>query len=64
MEKAKCCACCGNPLRFPYDCDEICKICGWQDDDIQNDDPDFEGGANDMSLNQAKMAYAQGRKVL
>ena len=63
MNNPKICACCGNPLRFPYDCYEICKICGWEDDDIQNDDPDFEGGANDMSLNQAKVASAQGKKV-
>ena len=36
---------------------EICPVCGWQDDDIQNADPDFAGGANEMSLNQAKDAY-------
>ena len=64
MEKAKCCACCGQRTLPENSFYEICTICGWQDDDIQNDDPNFEGGANDMSLNQAKMAYVQGRKVL
>jgi hypothetical protein len=31
---------------------EICDICGWEDDDIQEDDPDYAGGANKQSLNQ------------
>ena len=57
------CKCCGNyslPIGTVY---EICSICNWEDDDIQNDNPDLEGGANDMSLNQAKKAYKNGQKV-
>ena len=46
-----------------YDMYWICPVCGWQDDEVQNDEPDFEGGANDMSLNQAKEAYRQGKPV-
>lgn len=23
-----------------------CDYCAWEDDDVQNKDPDFEGGAN------------------
>ena len=49
-----CCQRNSLPSRSAY---EICPVCGWQDDDIQNDDPDLEGGANEMSLNQAKEAY-------
>ena len=33
---------------------DICTICHWEDDNIQFDDPDYEGGANHESLNQAK----------
>ena len=59
------CACCGS-LEVP-DGEEglyyICDICGWENDPIQNDKPDYEGGANKMSLNQAKKAYAEGKKV-
>lgn len=36
---------------------EICEICGWEDDSVQFDDPDFEGGANPYSLNQARENY-------
>ena len=32
---------------------EICD-CGWEDCGVQEDDPDYEGGANVLSLNQAR----------
>lgn len=32
----------------------ICEYCGWESDNIQNDDPEYFGGANHMSLNQYK----------
>ena len=63
QDKIKVCACCGKPLRFTYSCNEICKECGWEDDEVQNDDPQFDGGANEMSLEQAKAAYKQGKPV-
>jgi hypothetical protein len=28
----------------------ICRICGWEDDDVQLDDPFYQGGANGISL--------------
>ena len=58
------CPCCGNmtlddePGHF-----DICDVCGWEDDNIQRDDPDFWGGANDMSLNQAREAFKQGKPI-
>ena len=39
---------------------EICPVCGWEDDALQEAQPDYEGGANKMSLNQAKEAYKNG----
>lgn len=47
------CACCGKyELEMPdYD---VCEICGWEDDPLQNMKPDYRGGANKMSLNQAR----------
>ena len=39
---------------------EICPICGWEDDPVQRKDPDFAGGANSLSLNEAIMKYAEG----
>lgn len=38
---------------------EICPICGWEDDGIQRDDPDYAGGANRLSLNNYKKAWEE-----
>lgn len=43
--------------------DDICTVCGWQDDDIQNDDPDFAGGANELSLNEYRRKFKEKRKI-
>ena len=29
---------------------EICDICGWEDDNVQLQDPQYRGGANKKSL--------------
>ncbi|KJH63956.1 CPCC family cysteine-rich protein [Acinetobacter calcoaceticus] len=50
------CPCCGY-LTFddlPDGSFEICPVCFWEDDNVQNDDPDYGGGANGISLNTAK----------
>lgn len=36
---------------------EICNICGWEDDAVQNDDPNYTGGANELSLNQYRQFW-------
>lgn len=59
------CACCGSievpkgeaGLYYP------CFHCGWENDEIQRDEPDYAGGANKMSLNEAKEAYKKGLPV-
>lgn len=38
---------------------EICPVCGWEDDNVQFDDPDFDGGANEPSLNEAKVNFRE-----
>lgn len=56
MSKYKC-PCCGYytlPKAGAYD---ICPVCYWEDDPIQEDDPLFEGGANDLCLEQCRKNY-------
>lgn len=40
----------------------VCRVCGWEDDDVQNLDPDYPGGANDMSLNQHKKFWEDSKE--
>ncbi|MBD3109897.1 hydrolase [Bacillus sp. AGMB 02131] len=52
------CSCCGyKTFEEPPGNYEICGVCYWEDDGVQNDDPDFEGGANEVSLRQAQRNY-------
>ena len=57
------CPVCGKFDFEGYNCFDDCEVCGWIDDAVQVNEPDLEGGANKMSLNQAKEAYAEGRRV-
>lgn len=55
------CPCCGyltldEPAPGTY---AICKVCFWEDDPVQFDDLAFEGGANDVSLDQARMNFRE-----
>lgn len=36
---------------------EICPECGWENDPVQNRDEDYSGGANKMSLKEARKSY-------
>ena len=54
------CSVCGNLIDdIPY---EICPVCDWERDLIQEEFPDEEGWANDMSLNQARKDWAKKQK--
>jgi hypothetical protein len=50
------CPCCGyQTLREPPPGTfETCPVCRWEDDNIQFEDPTYEGGANRVSLRQAR----------
>lgn len=53
------CPCCGyytfdNEPNGSYD---ICPVCFWEDDPIAIDDTTFVGGANHVSLQQARLNF-------
>lgn len=54
------CPVCGKHELLLFD---VCDECGWENDPLQHDKPDYKGGANSMSLNQARAAYAAGETV-
>ncbi|MRC19498.1 hypothetical protein GH866_28460 [Bacillus thuringiensis] len=53
------CPCCGYKTleEEPPGTFDICSICFWEDDNVQFDDPDYEGGANEDSLRQYQKAF-------
>lgn len=58
MAKYKC-VCCNNYTlsEEPSGTFEICPVCYWEDDNVQCDNPDYEGGANGISLKKAREKY-------
>ena len=61
-------------VQFPHQCPvckkyefsepfEDCPICNWCNDVVQEDHPDWEGCANNMSLNMALDAYSKGDRI-
>jgi anaerobic ribonucleoside-triphosphate reductase len=61
-EGVQSCRCCGESTLSESHSYEICEICGWEDDPVQNEDASFRGGANQMSLNEARAYWNATRK--
>ncbi len=59
------CPCCGYLTRNegPPGTYEICPICWWEDDPVQFEDPDFSGGANQPSLNEARKRFRESGAI-
>ena len=53
------CPCCGHLTldERPPGTWLICEVCEWEDDPVQFEDIDCEGGANRVSLRQARELY-------
>lgn len=61
-EKHKC-PVCGKYFFEGYNDMDICDVCDWCNDAVQEKDPDYKGGANRMSLNEAREAYKKGIQI-
>ncbi|WP_041018825.1 CPCC family cysteine-rich protein [Criblamydia sequanensis] len=59
MDQLFACPCCGYLTLSdpPPGTFEICDVCRWEDDDFQFNHPNYEGGANEESLNKAKINF-------
>lgn len=55
------CPCCGYFTldEAPSGTFAVCPVCYWEDDNVQADDPTYDGGANGMSLNQARQNFSK-----
>ena len=52
------CPCCGRAVDGASGDYTICPHCNWEDDPVQSKDPTFAGGANPLSLADARRAWA------
>ncbi|MBR4901164.1 MAG: hypothetical protein IKZ46_09515 [Victivallales bacterium] len=57
------CPCCGRKRIENLGDYEICDVCGWEDDPTQSKDPDFAGGANELSLKEARAKWRKELKA-
>lgn len=54
------CPCCGYyTLKAPPGSYDICPVCFWEDDSCQNENPLYDGGANRISLREARVNYQE-----
>ncbi len=55
------CPCCGYLTFTEEVCGtfEICPVCFWEDDSIQSKVPNYEGGANEISLLKARENFTK-----
>jgi hypothetical protein len=38
---------------------EVFEVCGWENDGVQYGNPDYDGGANELSLNQFREQWQE-----
>jgi len=60
----KTCSCCGLPTLPEKSIFEICETCGWQDDGVQNGDPTYSGGANELCLSEYRRKWVAKARQL
>ena len=63
IEKELVCPVCGQHIFKNDHSHELCPICEWINDGIQNDDPDYSGGANTRTLNERRKEWAEKHKL-
>ena len=49
--------------KYYFETENDMDICDWCNDSLQEENPDYEGGANHMSLNQARKAFKKGIQI-
>lgn len=51
------CPCCGYLTIEHTGHYEVCPVCFWEDDPLQSEDTNYDGGANAITLCQAKVNF-------
>jgi hypothetical protein len=53
------CPCCGSRVLSEAGAYEVCEVCHWEDDPVQSANPLYAGGANKMSLGEARKRWRE-----
>ena len=53
------CPVCGKKRYHEFLWESLCPECGWEDESDQLEDYDYKGGANKLSVNEAKKLYEE-----
>ncbi|MBP5262778.1 MAG: hypothetical protein J6Z33_00230 [Lachnospiraceae bacterium] len=51
------CPCCGYYTLEEVGTYEVCPVCYWEDDPVQESDPKLEGGANELCLLESRRNF-------
>lgn len=54
------CPVCGEFEYEEYGDYDVCPICGWFNDSLQNENPDYAGGCNALSVNEHRKRWKEG----
>jgi hypothetical protein len=57
------CVCCENRTIPINSVNHRCSVCGWIDDEHQNNNPDSLDGPNNISLRKAKQIWRKGKMM-
>jgi hypothetical protein len=57
------CPVCGSKNNGEFPSSNVCDICEWEQDAVQEDDPTYWGGANDLCLNDYRKEWENSKRV-
>ena len=61
--KKNACPCCGYLTLESIGHYDLCPVCFWEDDPIQRENIGYEGGANTVSLTEAKANFKKYQAI-
>jgi hypothetical protein len=57
------CPVCGSKNSGEFPSSNVCDTCEWEQDSVQEDDPTYCGGANDLCLNDYRTEWENNKRV-
>jgi len=58
------CLVCNHDNAGEFPSSNVCDTCGWEQDALQHSDPNYRGGANQCSLNEAREKWLRANHII